>query len=76
MTTVAELEERVAALEDKIELLELGEVPVLEPCPECGRDVSRLDRDVHARMHWGDHCPEPRLFPQAAERYHKLIEVI
>lgn len=44
-------------------------------CPECGRDVSGIDIKGHRDGHWGRIPPDPRLFPEAAERYAALTEM-
>ena len=76
MTTVAELENRVVALEKNMELIEQGEAPISIPCPECGIDLEGRDISVHQKMHWGPHCPDPRIFKEAARRWEILEEEI
>jgi hypothetical protein len=38
-------------------------------CPECGADLDKLDPVAHAIAHWGERCPDPELYPEAAKRY-------
>ena len=42
-------------------------------CPECGEDLEGLDLRAHAARHWGTKAPDPELYPDANERYKKLL---
>ena len=49
--------------------------PKPKNCPECGQDVTDVDIDVHAKIHWGEVAPDPRKFPEAARRHKALMRL-
>jgi hypothetical protein len=72
MPTTAELAAQVAALSERVDVLE-GEPPEdAIICPECGRDITSLDVKAHQRIHYGDTAPDPRHYKQAAARWDEL----
>lgn len=73
-TTMKTLEKRIHVLE---ELAETAPDPDTVPtCPECGRDLTDVDVLAHRDEHWGDECPDPRHYKEAARRYGLLTEMI
>jgi hypothetical protein len=44
-------------------------------CPECGEDLKDLDIIAHRNAEFGEICPEPAKYPQAAERWQELTKM-